>query len=135
MKNDPFSSHLRILVLLVLTAIVLVDIGIAIYHLNTGGIPSGTTEMVLAAVIILGWYLTYIAPRFEPASGIHKLLRWTGLFLIFAAAIILLSFGIYHFGTPTGIPSGAIETSLAFSLIVLGVLLYKAYRPTGTDTA
>ena len=134
MSTGLFSSRLRILVLLMLTAIVLVDIGISIYHFNTGGIPSGTTEIVLASVIILSWYLTYISPRFEPASAKYHFLRWTGLFLIFAAAITLLSFGIYHFGTPTGTPSGAIETSLAFSLIVLDVLLYKAYRPTGTDT-
>ena len=54
--------------------------------------------------------------------------------MIFAAAIVLLSFGVYHFSTPTGFRSGLTETLLAIYLIILEVLLYKAYRPTGTDT-
>ncbi|MFC1998383.1 hypothetical protein ACFLVR_01915 [Chloroflexota bacterium] len=133
MASALTSSHLRILVLLMLTAIVLVDIGMSIYHFNTGGIPSGITESILAFVIPLSWYLTYTAQQYEPASNDYIACRITGLSLIVIAAIILLAFGIYHFGTPTGTRSGAIETSLAFFLIVLDVLLYKAYkRPTGT---
>ena len=133
MTSALFSSRLRILVLLMLTAIVLVDIGMSIYHFNTGGIPSGITESILAFIIPLSWYLVYIARRYEPASNDYIACRITGLFLIIIAAIILLAFGIYHFGTPTGTRSGAIETSLAFFLIVLDVLMYVTYkRPTGT---
>ena len=133
MASTLFSSRLRILVLAMFTFIIFVDIYAAVYHLTGGGIPSGITESILAFVLALSWYLIYTAQRFEPASKKYNLLRWTSLFLIFSTAVVLLCFGIYHFGTPTGVRSGVTETSLAFFLIVLNALLYVAYkRPTGT---
>ena len=133
MTSALFSSRLRIATLALLTFIVSVDIGISIYHFTTGGIPSGITESVLALVITMSWYMIYTALQHETTSKKYNLFRTTGLSLIIIAAVVLLSFGIYHFGTPTGTRSGIIETSLAFFSIVLDMLLYVAYkRPTGT---
>jgi hypothetical protein len=136
MTRALFSSRLRKFAFALTAGIISVDLFTGLYHITHGGPYSGTTELVLAFVLTLSWFLVFTAQRFEPASKKYSLFRWTGLFLIFATAIVLLSFGIYHFGTPTGTRSGSIETSLAFSLIVMDVLLYKAYkRPTGIDNS
>jgi O-antigen/teichoic acid export membrane protein len=135
MTGALLSSHLRKLALVLIAGIIFVDLCASIYHFTHGhGIYSGTTQLILAFVLLLSWYLIYIAHQYQPASKKYSLFRWIGLSLICITAIVLLSFGIYHFGTPTGTRSGVTETSLAFFLIVLDVLLYKAYkRPTGID--
>jgi hypothetical protein len=133
MASTLFSSRLRKFAFALTVGVISVDLFAGVYHITHGGPYSGTAELALAFVLVLSWFLVFTAQRFKPASKKYSLCRWTGLFLIFATAITLLSFGIYHFGTPTGTRSGSIETSLAFSLIVMDVLLYKAYSPpTGT---
>ena len=112
---------------------IFVDSWASFYHFTSGGIPSGIIQLILAIVLALSWYLVYTSRCIQPGSKKYRFFRWTGLFLIFAAAIVLLSFGIYHFGTPTGFRSGLTEMLLALYLVILDVLLYKAYRPTGTD--
>ena len=136
MARTLISSRLRKPVLVLFTFIIFVDICASVYHFTTGGVYSGITESILAFVLALSWYLVYIAQRFEPVSEKYSLFRWTGLSLIVITAIVLLVFGIYHFGTPTGFRSGVTEMSLAFFLIVLDILLYVAYKcPTGIDNS
>lgn len=133
MNTEPASSRLRKLVHILFAWAIVVDAGACVYHFNSGGIPSGTTQLVLAIVLALSWYLVYFSSRRVSAKK-YALFRFTGLSLIAIAAIVLFCFGIYHFGTPTGLRSGLTETLLAVYPIRLDVLLYKAYPPTGTDT-
>lgn len=133
MASALISSRLRILVLVLFAWAIFVVSWASFYHFTSGGLYSGTTQAILAFVLALSWYMIYIARRHEPASKRYIACRLTGLSLIGIAAIVLLSFGVYHFGTPTGFRSGVTETSLALYLTVLDVLAYVAYkRPTGT---
>jgi len=133
MTSALTSSRLRILVLALVVWAIFVVSWASFYHFTSGGPYSGTTQAILAFALALSWYMVYIAQRFKPTSKKYGILRWTGLFLIFSAAITLLCFGIYHFDTPTGFRSGVTETSLALYLTMLDVLMYIAYkRPTGT---
>lgn len=128
MTGELFSSRLRRTTFILMAFVIFVDLCASVYHLTTGGIHSGYTQLVLAFVLALSWYLVYKAAKYKPSSKKYMLYRWTGLSLIGISAFILLGLGIYHFGTPTGFRSGVTETSLALLLILLDTLLYISYK-------
>ena len=128
MTGTIFASRLRRITFLLIAGVIIVDLCAAVYHLSTGGIHSGFTQLFLAGVLALSWYLVYKGATYKQSSKKSVYYRWTGLSLIGISAFVLLGLGIYHFTTPTGFRSGVTETSLAFLLLVVDILLYVSYK-------
>ena len=119
-RNPTPSGRWRQTTLALLAVVVLLDLVESIYHLTHRGLGSGITELVLALVLVTSVYLTFHAR--QRRDSVAKSTRQASLYVIAAAASVVLCLGVYHL-THQGLRSGVIELSMTGLLVILGYLI------------
>ncbi|MBI2831259.1 MAG: hypothetical protein HYX79_03275 [Chloroflexi bacterium] len=121
--RDPFA-RLNPLAVTLFVAILVLDLVAGIYHLTHMGEVSGITELVMAVLFIRIIYPVLPARHGEALPEKSARSVKVALWIIAAAAAILLFLSIYHL-THEGLPSAIIEFSMTVMLGGLGYLIKK----------
>ena len=116
MERRP--STLSLLVFLALVGwMVVVTLGAGIYHLTHGGLGSGPTEIIMSVLLIFSAYYVTQGPYRKRPGSRPESRRILGTRIIFAMALVLIAFSIYHLLTG-GWVSAVAEVSMAVLLLV-----------------
>jgi hypothetical protein len=124
-KVNPIS-RLHRLAMALLGVVIVLDLGVGIYHLTHQGLGSGITEFILASLLLTTIYFFFVFHTQHIGDSVMMFdhYRKAGLAIIALAASVVLVLGIYHL-THEGLRSGVIELSMTTLLAVSGYLMSR----------
>jgi hypothetical protein len=124
-KVNPIS-RLHRLAMALLGVVIVLDLGVGIYHLTHQGLGSGITEFILASLLLTTIYFFFVFHTQHIGDSVMMFDRYrkAGLAIIALAASVVLVLGIYHL-THEGLRSGVIELSMTTLLAVSGYLMSR----------
>jgi len=110
------SALPRLMFLVIIGWMVVVALGAGIYHLTHGGLGSGPTEIIMSMLLILSGYFITHKSRVKGPNPLREGRFILGTRVIFAMALVLIIFSIYHLLTGGWI-SAVAEASMAVLLL------------------
>lgn len=111
----------RTAVIVLLTAFVLFNLRVAVYHLSTEGWKSGLVEIGLSLWVMLMTYLAWEGRRRKSSPSWRRSQQAARLWLALISGVYL-ALSLYHF-THQGVRSGAVETAASLLLLLLCLVL------------
>jgi hypothetical protein len=109
-----------------LGVVIVLDLGVGIYHLTHQGLGSGIMEFILASLLLTTIYFFFVFHTQHIGDSVMMFDRYrkAGLAIIALAASVVLVLGIYHM-THEGLRSGVIELSMTTMLAVSDYLMSR----------
>lgn len=126
MTEPDRSSRLRRVGLRVLTAVLVLDLAVGVFHLTHEGVVSGVIQLIFGGLLVAAAYLIFRAGR---SAGSKRRSRRAGVAMIAVMASVLFYLSFYHL-THEGLPSAIIELIMA-SLLVIFIYVVNQYRRGG----
>jgi hypothetical protein len=126
MRKLNLLSRLHRLVMSLLGVVIVLDLGIGVYHFTHQGLGSGTTEFILAGLLLTTVYFIFVLHTQHTAESMMAFRRYLRaiLAIIALSASVVFYLSIYHL-THEGLRSGIIELSMTVLLAVSGYLISR----------